>query len=205
MEKKEIILKSLDNIMAVYRDIGSVAQAIEQQVTANGYKAYGDAGLTWENSTAYYGSENWLNRWFARVYFKQRKGEHTKRIVGYCIHLGGYSEENVELLQEHSLPLPLITISAMNLEKDVSECYRPHLYDILWRAGWQKQQSILSGKLAKSQISWGNVTANTATVAAELLELQGGNDIETIVVKNLMSLYETGEFAGEGERLLSIG
>lgn len=205
MNKKEIILKSMDNVVAIYRDVGNVAQAIEQQVIANGYKAYGDAALTWENSTAYYGCESWLNRWFARVYFKQIKGEHNHRAVGYCIHLGGYSEENVNLMQAYGLKLPLITMSAMELETEVSKCYRLHLYDILWQAGWKEKQAIKIGKLAESKISWGGVTASTSTIAVNLLDLQGSADIEAFVVKNLMSLYETGNFVGSGTGLLPIG
>lgn len=186
MEKRDIILNSMENMLLIYKDVGEIAKAIEQRLSSLGYKAYGDAAITWETSTAWYGYESWLYRWFARVYYKE---SDLKRAIGYCIHLGGYLPEYVEGISQYGLRLPVLVMSSLDLEKDIKEIYRPNLYNLLWDAGWEEEQEG-EGQFVKANVTRGDVSAKAISLAVDLLELKGNEDIENVVIKTLVALYE---------------
>lgn len=200
MDKREIISSSMENMLMIYKDVGEIAKAIEQRMTSLGYKAYGDAAIAWETSTAWYGCESWLNRWFARSYYKEGA---LRQVVGYCIHLGGYLPERIERFQQCGLKMPVLIISSLDLEKDIKEIYRLTLYDILWDAGWKDEQKV-DKKITRSNITKGNVSVEASSVAVDLLEIKGKEDIENVVIKNLIALYEKESIDISNPKLLPI-
>lgn len=200
MEKRDIISSSMENMLLIYKDVGEIAKAIEQRMSSLGYKAYGDAAFTWESSTAWYGYESWLYRWFARIYYKEN---NLKSVVGYCIHLGGYFPEDVDSLNQYGLRLPVLIMSSLDFEKDIKEIYRPTVYNLLWDAGWEDGQEV-EGKIANAKIDRGDIAAKASSLAVDLLELKGKDDIENVVIKTLVALYEKKPIDTSNPKLLPI-
>ena len=200
MDKREIISSSIANMLMIYKDVGEIAKAIEQRMTSLGYKAYGDAAIAWETSTAWYGCEDWLNRWFARSYYKE---DAPRQVVGYCIHLGGYLPEHIEAFQQYGLNMPILIMSSLDLEQDIKEIYRPTLYNILWDAGWEDEQKI-DNKIARAKITRGNVSVEASSLAVDLMEIKGNEDIENVVIKNLLAFYEKKSIDMSNPKLLPI-
>ena len=202
MDKRDIIKISMENIALIYNDVGEIAKSIEQRLSNGaGFSAYGDAAITWENSTAWYGNESWLYRWFARAYYMK---ETPRKAIGYCIHLGGYKTEEIERFQKFGIQLPALIMSSLDLKNDISNISRINLYDLLWDAGWNEKQTV-DGKIAKATLVRDNVSVMSESLAVDLLGLKGKEDIEDAVIKPLTSLYYKKETDTSSSKILPIG
>jgi hypothetical protein len=53
VNQRDIIAQTLENMNRIYKDVGQVAQIVEEEMRNRGFKALGDATITWSISAAY--------------------------------------------------------------------------------------------------------------------------------------------------------
>ncbi|MCP4345836.1 MAG: hypothetical protein GY795_09955 [Desulfobacterales bacterium] len=191
MNYERIIIKqAIESIKFVYDDIGRVGNIIEEEMRNNGFQAIGEATFTWEVSKSLYQPDDWLYRWFARCYSKNNNNG-LKR-VGFCIHLGDYSEE---LLSDLPGLLPLMNISILETiqRRDIAG---NELRNILWEAGWHEttindtvNQCVIKGE---KEVSNGN-NVRTATYFVDFLSLKNEDIIKKLVVKPMTEMFNGNE------------
>jgi len=191
--QREIIAMTMEKLKRIYRDVSEVARLIEEKVRNMGFRALGDAAITWQVSTAYSNPEGWLYRWFARSF---RKNDEAK-VVGYCIHLGGYGRSDEELLQRIGVSLPFVNVSLLeSFEKAVSTLPRPQIYDALWGAGWYvadknwlKREKV-TDYLVYGQVNIGGQEVRTVTYFVDLLSLTDGDVVTRLIVEPMAKMYD---------------
>jgi len=175
MDNREIIKQTMANMNLIYSDISQIGKIIEEKMTNNGFNPIGDSTFTWENSNSLFSSD-WLYRWFARAY---TKNDSLKK-VGFCIHLGAYSQEEVKRLPSH---LPIMNISLIEpSERDFSG---NELRNILWQAGWGEEDSNTTNQCIVKRDS-----VRTVTYFVDLLSLESGEIIENVVVEPMLKMFD---------------
>lgn len=193
---REIIAKTMENMYQIYRDVGHIAQIIEEKMRGEGFKAMGDAAITWAVSAAYSKPEDWLYRWFARVFLKEEK---PKSAVGYCIHLGKYTPEQEDMIKQLGISFPFLNISLLeNFEKEVKTYWRTTLYDTLWGTGWHGYKDWvtkdkITDKLVYGSIKVQNESIKYTTYFVDLLALTNEDVITRLVVEPMVKMFNGNE------------
>jgi len=188
MEKRKIILQTVDNMLGIYQDISQICQLIEEKMKNLGFEALGNKGIIWETSSSMDYPDSWLHNYFARAYLKKRQ---AKKIVGYCIHLGGYYEDDITRLKNLNLSLPVINVSVLELQKRAEEYNRYEIYNSLFNAGWySKQQEIKANAIMQSRLLEGYVAqADAITYYLDLLALDSEDAINKLIVQPMKEMH----------------
>lgn len=127
--RRQIIDRTMQNMALIFEDVSLVIQTVEEGMKNAAFKALGDAATVWETSTAFNGPNGWLFRYFARAYIRE---DQPMKVVGFCIHLGQYRKQDWEKLEAHSLVLPMVNVSVLDLQQAPSPAQRIPIYNILW-------------------------------------------------------------------------
>lgn len=172
-------------MLTIYKDIGQICQLIEEKMKNMGFEALGNKGIIWETSTSMNYPEDWL---YARAYLKKRQ---PKKVIGYCIHLGGYDEEDKEILKQLGLTLPFINVSVLKLQSKATDFNRNEIYNSLYNAGWVSEQpKIIDNKVVYSKVNDEYVAeAYTATYFLNLLALNSEDVINKLIVQPINEMY----------------
>lgn len=188
MEKRAIILQTVENMLGIYQDIGQICQLIEEKIKNLGFDALGNKGITWETSTSMDYPDSWLYNFFARAYLKKRQ---PKKVVGYCIHLGGYDEDEIAKLKQLNLSFPVINVSVLELQKKAGDYNRNEIYNSLFNAGWIcEQPEVKENIVVQSKIVNGYVAqADAITYFIDLLALNSEDAINKLVVQPMKEMY----------------
>ncbi len=185
--QRDIITQTLENMNRIYKDVGQIAQIVEEGMRYRDFKAIGDAAITWEVSTAYNNPSSWLYRWFARVFTKD---DSPQKAVGYCIHLGNYAPQYEEKLQQLGVFFPFANVSLLEgFEKAVNELRRPDLYNCLWGAGWFERVQQVSEHLVGGRVELGTVSANAVTYFVDLLALNSRAAITELLKEPMVAMF----------------
>lgn len=187
VNQRDIIAQTLENMNRIYKDVGQIAQIVEEEMRNRSFKAMGDAAITWEVSTAYTNPSGWLYKWFARVFTKD---DYPQKVVGYCIHLGNYAPQDEEKMQQLGVFFPFANVSLLEgFEKAVNELRRPDLYNCLWGAGWFYRVQEVSEHLVRGRVEVGTASANTVTYFADLLALNSRAAITELLVEPMVAMF----------------
>ena len=187
MEKREVIEITVKNILNVYNDISGIAQIIDEKLKARRHMPIGDRGITWETSTAIDDPTGWLHKWFARVY---NDPKNEKKGVGYCIHLGGYPDEQLDVLNDNGIAFPFMTLGVVQTEKPILKWSRPDLLNLLWGAGWFfEHEHEYKEKIFTTKGSFGSGKADVIGYFVDILELNSGDTIRSKVIDPILEIY----------------
>lgn len=117
-------------------------------------------------------------------------------MVGYCIHLGGYNEDDMKTFKQLNLSLPMINVSVLDLEKKAGDYNRNEIYNSLFNAGWfSEQPKIKENTIIQSKIVDGYVAqADAITYYIDLLALDSEDAINKLLVQPMKEMYD-----GKGE------
>ena len=71
MDIREVMRQTFSNMDLIYKDVNRICQLVEEKMKSNGFKAMGNAAVTWDVSQLLGNPESWLYRWYARVYLHE--------------------------------------------------------------------------------------------------------------------------------------
>jgi hypothetical protein len=118
-----------------YQLLSRVMVAVEQRMQSESFTAVGDSSVFMDASTSLERGSRWLPKHLSRAYVK---GKKPTSAVGYCIHLGPYTEPTtLGFLEKSHLTLPFISLACLrNMQPSPIEVDRRQLWDRLWDSGW---------------------------------------------------------------------
>ncbi len=118
-----------------YQQLSRIMLAVERRLLDESFVAIGDSSVFLDASSGLERGSRWLPRHLSRAYVK---GKKTNIAIGYCVHLGPYSEPTtLNFLEKSQLVLPFISLACLrNMQPDPLEVDRRQLWDRLWDSGW---------------------------------------------------------------------
>jgi len=193
-DQRDMIAQTLKNMNLIYKDVGQIAQMVEDAMRRHGFPKMGDAAITWDTSAAYTNPSSWLYRWFARVYTKDN---HLRKVVGYCIHLGNYEppfvhEAQLQRLKQLGVAFPFVNVSLLDgitITKDEPKKERTDLYNCLRAAGWFDDVQKVSDHMVRGRVKSGTVSANAVTYFVDLLALNRGKAVTELLVEPMVAMF----------------
>lgn len=175
-----------------YQYLSRVMVALEQRMIEQSFAAVGDLTVFHDASSALDRGSRWLPRYLARAYVK---GKKPSRAVGYCIHLGPYTEPtSLSFLEKSNLVLPFVSLACLrNMLPGPLEVEPRQIWDRLWDSGWwATYEDQVMGPL-RSYTTTREISGFQATITGALLKLTPFEPIETAldrIVGPLLLLHE---------------
>jgi hypothetical protein len=192
MDNREVIETTVKNMKGLYKDIGGIMQIIEENMENQGLKSFGmDAACTWGVSRSLKEPNYWLSTYFSRAYCK---GDNSKKAVGFCIHMGGYSTNDQKKLVQLSVKFPFVNVSLLEQKedfkrKDAKE--RIEVWDWLWGAGWYEDNVTTHRKIRNNLVfEKYEGGARNVTYFVDLLRLTKKETIQQLFIEPMLKLYE---------------
>ena len=135
MDTRENLAQWQAAVVGFFRDLSRVLTIVEQKMRDASFVPVGDSAVFQDISTAFDRSARWLPRYLARAYVK---GKKPNRAVGFCIHLGPYTDPaTVAYLQKSRLDLPFVSLACLrDMQPGPLEVDRRQIWDRLWDSGW---------------------------------------------------------------------
>ena len=200
MDTRHIVHQTMKNMDLLYQDVGETLLILEERMTNNGFNPLGDAGCTWGTSTAYKYPNQWLYKWFARVYYKHTE---PKKAVGFCLHLGAYQPEWEDKLFSLGVQLPAFSVSVIEFPKEVSGLYRAYVFDSFWCAGWTPiENPSIEGKFVRSDIVE-NALGKAVTYFVDFSNLKNKALTEQLIVTPMLQMF-SGNLAWVNQQDLAV-
>jgi len=195
MDNREVIETTVNNMKSLYKDIGEIIQIIEENMENQGFKPFGmDAACTWESSSSFKEANSWLSTYFSRAYCRD---DISRRAVGFCIHLGGYSPAEQRKLERLSMKFPFLNISLLEQKEDFKRKdarERREVWDWVWGAGWYKDETVKKRKIRNNLVfEEYEGGARNLTYFVDLLALTKKETIQRVIIEPMVKLYEGGE------------
>lgn len=153
-----------------FRDVGRVISTVEQFLLQESFFAVGDSAVFQDVSAALDRSSRWLPRYLARAFVK---GKKPTRTIGYCIHLGPYTDPaTVAFLNKSRLALPFVSLACLrDMQPGPLEVDRRQIWDRLWDSGWwATYEDQVSGPL-RTYTTTREVSGFQATIVGALTDL----------------------------------
>ena len=98
-----------------YQMLSRVMLVAERRLLDEEFMAVGDTSVFLDASSGLERSSRWLPRHLSRAYVK---GKKANTAIGYCIHLGPYSEPTTQnFLEKSQLVLPFISLACLRKQK----------------------------------------------------------------------------------------
>jgi hypothetical protein len=175
-----------------FHDLSRIMVAIDQQLREESFVAIGDSAVFQDVSAALDRSSRWLPKYLTRAYVK---GKKPNRAIGYCIHLGPYSDPTtVAYLDKSRLKLPFVSLACLrDMHPGPLEVDRRLIWDRLWDSGWwATYEDHVSGPL-RTYSTTKEISGFQATIAgalADLFPLEDTASVAQRVVTPLLLLYE---------------
>ncbi|NMC32134.1 MAG: hypothetical protein GYA36_06705 [Veillonellaceae bacterium] len=188
-------------VVGFFRDLSRVLTVVEQKMRDASFAPVGDSAVFQDISTAFDRSARWLPRYLARAYVK---GKKPNRAVGFCIHLGPYTDPaTVAYLQKSRLALPFVSLACLrDMQPGPLEVDRRQIWDRLWDSGWwATYEDHVSGPLRVYHTTR-EISGFQATIAGALLDLfpmDTTTDVAQRIVTPLQMLHE-----GQDEELRQL-
>ena len=186
-------LALLQATMADYfHDLSRIMVAVDQRLKQESFVAIGDSAVFQDISAALDRSSRWLPRYLARAYVK---GKKANRAIGYCIHLGPYSDPTtVAYLSKSQLQLPFVSLACLrDMQPGPLEIDRRQLWDRLWDSGWwATYEDQVSGPL-RTYNTTKEISGFQAKIVGALTDIFPLEDTAAIaqrIVAQLLLLYE---------------
>jgi hypothetical protein len=135
MSPEESLAMAQAIVAESYQLLSRIMVAVEQRMHSEEFTAVGDSSVFMDSTTSLERGARWLPKHLSRAYVK---GKKPTSAVGYCIHLGPYSEPTtLGFLEKSHLTLPFISLACLrNMQPAPLEIDRRQLWDRLWDSGW---------------------------------------------------------------------
>ena len=192
MDTRENLAQWQAAVVGFFRDLSRVLTIVEQKMRDASFVPVGDSAVFQDISTAFDRSARWLPRSLARAYVK---GKKPNRAVGFCIHLGPYTDPaTVAYLQKSRLDLPFVSLACLrDMQPGPLEVDRRQIWDRLWDSGWwATYEDQVSGPL-RIYHTTREISGFQATIAGTLLDLfplDNPTDVAQRIVSPLILLHE---------------
>jgi hypothetical protein len=186
------LAESQANVAEFYQYLSRVMVAVEQRMIEQSFTAIGDSTVFLDASAALERGSRWLPRYLTRAYVK---GKKPTRAMGYCIHLGPYTEPtSLSFLEKSNLVLPFVSLACLqNMLPGPLEVEPRQIWDRLWDSGWwATYEDHVSGPL-RSYTTTREVSGFQATITGALLNFIPFEPIGTAldrIVGPLLLLHE---------------
>ena len=174
-----------------YQMLSRVMLAAERRLLDEEFMAVGDTSVFLDASSGLERSSRWLPRHLSRAYVKGKKANNA---IGYCIHLGPYSEPTTQnFLEKSQLVLPFISLACLrNMQPEPLDVDRRQLWDRLWDSGWwATYEDLVAGPL-RTYTTSREISGFQATITGALTPLFPLEPIEAAanrIVQPLLLLY----------------
>lgn len=192
MDARENLAHWQASVVGFFRELSRIMTVVEQRMRDESFVPIGDSAVFQDASTAFDRSSRWLPRYLARAYIK---GKKPNRAVGYCIHLGPYSDPaTVAYLNKSRLALPFVSLACLrDMQPGPLEVDRRQVWDRLWDSGWwATYEDHVSGPL-RIYHTTREISGFQATIAGTLLDLfplEEPTDVAQRIVAPLLLLHE---------------
>jgi hypothetical protein len=174
-----------------YQLLSRVMLTAERRLTSESFTAVGDTSVFLDASSGLERGSRWLPRHLSRAYIK---GKNSNTAIGYCIHLGPYSEPTTQnFLEKSQLVLPFISLACLrNMQPEPLDVDRRQLWDRLWDSGWwATYEDLVTGPL-RTYTTSREISGFQATITGALTPLFPLQPIEAAadrIVQPLLLLY----------------
>ena len=192
MESRENLAMCQAKVADFFRELSRIMLAIEQRMRDESFVAVGDSAVFQDYSASLDRSSRWLPRYLARAYVK---GKKPNRAIGYCLHLGPYSDPaTVAYLNKSRLELPFVSMACLrDMQPGPLEVDRRQIWDRLWDSGWwATYEDQVSGPV-RTYNTTKEISGFQATIAgalAEFFPLTTTADIAERIVSPLLMLHD---------------
>lgn len=163
-----------------YQYLSRMLVGLEQRMTEQAFVAIGDLTVFLDASSALDRGSRWLPRYLARAYVK---GKKPSRAVGYCIHLGPYTEPtSLSFLEKSNLALPFVSLACLqNMQPGPLEVEPRQIWDRLWDSGWwATYEDHVIGPL-RSYTTTREISGFQATITGALMKITPFEPIEAAI------------------------
>lgn len=135
MEAREQLAKLQSTVADFFHALSRIMITVDEKLRADSFSPIGDSAVFQDVSAAFDRSSRWLPRYLARAYVRGRK---SNRAVGYCIHLGPYTDPaTLTYLDKSRLELPFVSLACLrDMQPGPLEVERRQIWDRLWDSGW---------------------------------------------------------------------
>ncbi len=174
-----------------YQLLSRIMLTVERRLHAEAFVAVGDAAVFLDASSGLERASRWLPKHLSRAYVK---GKKSNTAIGYCIHLGPYSEPTtLSFLEKSRLVLPFISLACLrNMQPEPLEVDRRQLWDRLWDSGWwATYEDQVAGPL-RTYTTFREISGFQATITGALTPLFPLEPCEATadrIVQPLLQLY----------------
>ena len=174
-----------------YQQLSRIMLAVERRLLDESFVAIGDSSVFLDASSGLERGSRWLPRHLSRAYVK---GKKTNIAIGYCVHLGPYSEPTtLSFLEKSQLVLPFISLACLrNMQPDPLEVDRRQLWDRLWDSGWwATYEDQVTGPLRTYNTSR-EISGFQATITGcltTLFPLEPAEEAAKRIIRPLLLLY----------------
>ncbi len=192
MVTRENLARLQVTIADCFYSLSRIMTAVDQRLREQSYVAVGDSSVFQDVSTAMDRSSRWFPKYLTRAYVK---GKKPNRAIGYCIHLGPYSDPTtVAYMNKSRLELPFISIACLkDMQPGPLEVDRRQIWDRLWDSGWwATYEDQVTGPL-RTYNTTKEISGFQATITGALADFFLLNDEAAIterIVNPLVLLYE---------------
>ncbi len=192
MDTRENLALLQTNVADFFHDLSRIMVSVDQRLREQSFVAVGDPAVFQDVSAALDRSSRWIPKYLARAYVK---GKKPSRAIGYCIHLGPYTDPTtVAYLDKSRLALPFVSIACLkDMQPGPLEVDRRQIWDRLWDSGWwATYEDQVTGPL-RSYNTTKEISGFQATIIGALADLFPLNDTASVterIVTPLLLLFE---------------
>ena len=192
MDTRENLALLQTNVADFFHDLSRIMVSVDQRLREQSFVAVGDPAVFQDVSAALDRSSRWIPKYLARAYVK---GKKPSRAIGYCIHLGPYTDPTtVAYLDKSRLALPFVSIACLkDMQPGPLEVDRRQIWDRLWDSGWwATYEDQVTGPL-RSYSTTKEISGFQATIIGALADLFPLNDTASVterIVTPLLLLFE---------------
>ena len=192
MDTRENLALLQTNVADFFHDLSRIMVSVDQRLREQSFVAVGDPAVFQDVSAALDRSSRWIPKYLARAYVK---GKKPSRAIGYCIHLGPYTDPTtVAYLDKSRLAPPFVSIACLkDMQPGPLEVDRRQIWDRLWDSGWwATYEDQVTGPL-RSYNTTKEISGFQATIIGALADLFPLNDTASVterIVAPLLLLFE---------------
>ena len=192
MDTRENLALLQTNVADFFHDLSRIMVSVDQRLREQSFVAVGDPAVFQDVSAALDRSSRWIPKYLARAYVK---GKKPSRAIGYCIHLGPYTDPTtVAYLDKSRLALPFVSIACLkDMQPGPLDVDRRQIWDRLWDSGWwATYEDQVTGPL-RSYSTTKEISGFQATIIGALADLFPLNDTASVterIVTPLLLLFE---------------
>ena len=122
MDTRENLALLQTNVADFFHDLSRIMVSVDQRLREQSFVAVGDPAVFQDVSAALDRSSRWIPKYLARAYVK---GKKPSRAIGYCIHLGPYTDPTtVAYLDKSRLAPPFVSIACLKDMQPGPSCRR---------------------------------------------------------------------------------